>query len=170
MTGGRAGASGSADLGRVEASLERLFRLAMGRRVLSRQTELVGATVSRAGYAVLRTLDEHGPLAMKDLARRSAMDPAVAARQVGALDREGLVEQRPHERDGRVRVVQLTAAGRKVFGSIVAVRTEYLSRAMSGWAPKERQQLVEVVDRLVRDLQREPFGVEDEPGRAEERT
>ncbi|UDY37441.1 MarR family winged helix-turn-helix transcriptional regulator [Dermatobacter hominis] len=148
------------DLDEVEASLERLFRLAMGRRTLSRQTEAVGSPVSRAGYAVLRTLAS-GPLSMKELAARAAMDPAVAARQVGALEREGLVRQRADERDGRVRVVAPTEAGREAFRRIVELRTAYLADVLGDWSTTDRAGLVRVVDRLVADLQRVPFAREE---------
>ncbi len=148
------------DLAGVEASLERLFRLAMGRRLLSRQADAVGAPVSRAGYAVLRTLDGEGPLAMKELAARTSMDPAVAARQVGSLEQEGLVRQRADERDGRVRVVESTERGREVYRAVVGLRTAYLGRVLDGWTADERTELARMVDRLVNDLQRVPFGPE----------
>jgi len=150
------------DLGDVERSLERLFRLAMGRKVHSRQTERVGASVSRAGYAVLRTLDAEGSQAMGELARACSMDPAVAARQVAALERDRLVRRDGHGADGRVRVVELTPEGRDVYRRIVGMRTAFLGRVLDGWTATEREHLAEVVDRLVDDLQHVPFGTDEE--------
>lgn len=150
------------DLHTVERSLERLFRLAMGRRTLARQSDAVGAEVSRAGYAVLRTAGDEGPTPMSVLARRCAMDPAVAARQVGSLQRAGLLEITVDPSDGRVKLVELTEHGAEVLAGIVELRTAYLARVLRGWDRNERKTLVELIDRLVGDLQSVPFGEEEE--------
>jgi DNA-binding MarR family transcriptional regulator len=151
------------DLSSVERSLEQLFRLAMGRRQLARQSEAVGAEVSRAGYAVLRTLDDRGPMPMGSLARSCTMDPAVAARQVGALEQRSLVRTSPDANDGRVRVVEITDHGTEVLRRIVELRTAYLARVLRDWSAEDRATLVDVVDRLVEDLQSVPFGAEESP-------
>ena len=69
-------------MGSVERSLEQLFRLTVNRRMHQRQTEAVGADVTRAGYAILRCLDDAGELSLGDLARDCSMDPGAASRQV----------------------------------------------------------------------------------------
>ena len=145
------------ELSDVERSLERLFRLSMGRRTLSRQSVAVGASVSRAGYAVLRTLDDQSPLSMGELASRTHMDPAVAARQVGVLEEDGLVRRSAHGGDGRVRIIERTDNGADVYRRIVAMRTDFISRVLAEWSPPERRRLAEVDDRLVDDLQHQPF-------------
>jgi DNA-binding MarR family transcriptional regulator len=149
------------DLHSVERSLEQLFRLAMGRRTLARQSEVVGAEVSRAGYAVLRTLRSSGPVTMGALARSCAMDPAVAARLVGSLEKSSLVRTAGDTTDGRVRRVELTDHGADVLDRIVELRTAFLARALRKWSDEERGTLVDVVDRLVDDLQSVPFGAEE---------
>lgn len=156
---------GTADysgLSQVERSLERLFRLSMGRRVLSRQTDAVGAAVSRAGYAVLRMLHDESPLTMGALAGRCHMDPAVAARQVATLERAGLVHRGTHDGDGRRRMIEPTERGSEVYGRIVEMRTEFMSRVLTDWSATDRSRLVELVDRLVDDLQRQPFTTHEE--------
>jgi DNA-binding MarR family transcriptional regulator len=150
----------SSDLHSVERSLEQLFRLAMGRRTLARQSEAVGAEVSRAGYAVLRTLGDSGAITMGALARHCAMDPAVAARQVGSLEQKALVRTAGDANDGRVRIVELTDHGADVLSSVVELRTAFLARALRDWSDDQRGILVDVVDRLVEDLQSVPFGAE----------
>lgn len=150
------------DLPEVERSLERLFRLSMGRRMLTRQTDAVGAAVSRAGYAVLRMLDDESPLAMGDLAARCHMDPAVAARQVGTLEKTGLVRRSAHRGDGRVRLIEPTDRGVEVYHRIVEMRTEFMSRVLARWSTEDRRELVRLVDRLVDDLQHQPFASEED--------
>jgi DNA-binding MarR family transcriptional regulator len=141
---------------RAELSLERLFRFAATRTFATHQRDRIGMDVSRAGYAVLRCIDEVGEPALGRVARTCAMDPATVGRQVRQLESDGLVERSRDRRDGRVTVVRFTDAGRAVYERIVAMRTEYLADVLSGWTTRERRELVRVVDRLVADLRAVP--------------
>lgn len=141
----------------AEQALERLFRLTVSRRMYSRQSAAVGAVVTRAGYAVLRSVDQAGELTMTELARECSMDPAAAGRQVRSLTEDGLVERRSGADDARVTVVRLTPEGRDVYRRIVAVRTAHLDEVLSGWSTEDRSALTTLVDRLVDDLKAVPF-------------
>jgi len=88
-----AGASATVDAD-LERALEGLFRLGANRRFNLRQTLSVGAAVTRAGYAALRSLNDHGTLSVRRLADACAMDAATASRQLMQLVDEGLVERR----------------------------------------------------------------------------
>lgn len=141
----------------VEAATERLFRLTVNRRMYARQAAAVGAVVTRAGYALLRTLADDDALTTGELARRSHMDPGAAVRQVKALEDDGLVERSSDADDGRVTVVTLTSRGRAVVEDIVEVRTEHLQQILADWPAGDREQLAVLVDRLVDGLQSTPF-------------
>jgi DNA-binding MarR family transcriptional regulator len=141
---------------RAEQALERLFRFAATRTFASHQRDRIGIDVSRAGYAVLRCIDDVGEPALGRIARTCAMDPATVGRQVRQLEADGLVERSRDRRDGRVTVVRFTDAGWAVYGRIVEVRTEYLGEVLAGWTSRERRELVHVVDRLVADLRAVP--------------
>ena len=146
-----------ADVAAAERALERLFRLSMSRKEHTRQAAAVGAVVTRAGYAVLRSLHEGGELTMSEVARECVMDPGATARQVKALEDDGLVERRSADRDARLSVVRLTATGRKVHRRIVAVRTVYMQEVLRDWPAEDRRALGRLVDRLVDDLGAVPF-------------
>jgi len=141
----------------VEAATERLFRLTVNRKMYARQAAAVGAVVTRAGYALLRTLADDGPLTTGELARRSHMDPGATVRQVTALVDDGLVERSSDAGDARVTVVSLTDRGHRVVRDIVEVRTEHLEQILADWPPGEAAQLAVLVDRLVDGLQSTPF-------------
>lgn len=145
------------DIAAAELALERLFRLTVNRKVHTRQTAAVGADVTRAGYAVLRSLEQAGDLSLGALARECSMDPAAAGRQVRALEEDGFVERRAVDGDGRVTVVGLTEQGRDVYRRIVAVRTAHMSDVLSSWPSRDRATLARLVDRLVDDLKSVPF-------------
>jgi DNA-binding MarR family transcriptional regulator len=149
-------ARGETDVAAAERALERLFRLTSSRKLQSKQTAVVGADVTRAGYAVLRCVDVAGELSLGDVARQCSMDPAAAGRQVKNLEDDGLLERRAGADDGRVTVVRLTAVGRRVYRRIVDFRTDYMTEVLANWPAQDRADLVRLVDRLVDDLKSVP--------------
>ena len=150
-------ASIPADVVSAEHALERLFRLTANRRMQPKQTAAVGAEVSRAGYAVLRCVEEAGELTLGDVARECVMNPAAAGRQVKTLEADGLLTRTACDDDGRVSVVRLTSEGRKVYARIVEFRTSYMTAVLARWLPQDRAALAGLVDRLVDDLKHVPF-------------
>jgi DNA-binding MarR family transcriptional regulator len=148
---------GAHDTAAAEEALEHLFRLTNGRKMYARQSAAVGVLVSRAGYAILRTLDQVGPLNVGDLARACAMDPGAAVRQVKTLEEDGLVVRSSHATDARVTVVALTDSGHEVYRRIVEVRTSHLDEVLAEWSDHDRAELTRLVDRLVDDLKAVPF-------------
>ena len=144
------------DVGAVERSLEQLFRLTVNRRMHQRQTEAVGADVTRAGYAILRCLDDAGELSLGDLARECSMDPGAASRQVRQLEEAGLVDRGGTD-DGRVVALRLTNRGRDVYRRIVAIRNAHMGEVLARWTATDRAQLSQLVDRLVGDLKTTSF-------------
>ena len=145
------------DVEQAEEALERLFRLTAGRSLYRRQSEAVGVEVTRAGYGVLRTLDEAGPLGTTELAKRCAMDPGATVRQVKAMEGDGLVSRTTGTDDARVTVVALTDAGCDVYRRIVEVRTAHLAQVLADWTDADRATLARLVDRLVEGLSTVPF-------------
>ena len=139
------------DLG-LERALEGLFRLGANRRFNARQAAAVGAVVTRAGYAVLRSLSDHGTLSVRELADASAMDAATARRQLQQLVDEGLVRRNPAEDDARSIELSLSDRGRAVYERIVRYRLAYLADVLEGWSEEERAVLSGLVKRLVVDL------------------
>lgn len=141
----------------LERALEGLFRLSGNRRTDARQAAAVGATVTRAGYAVLRSLADHDTLTLGQVATACAMDAATASRQVGALVGEGLVRRATAAGDARSVELTLTDRGREVYDRIVRFRLGYLSSVVRHWPEQDRATLTALVDRLVADLRAVPY-------------
>ena len=136
----------------LERALERLFRLTGNRRFDARQSAAVGATVTRAGYALLRSLSDHGPLGLRELAAASYMDAAGASRQITQLVDAGLVDRRAATDDARAVELSLTDRGQVVYDGIVQHRLHHLANVLSSWSPQDRDVLTDLVDRLASDL------------------
>lgn len=140
----------------LERALEGLFRLGANRRFNFRQAIAVGAVVTRAGYAILRSLHDRGPLSVRGLADACAMDAATASRQLLPLVDEGLVERRAADADARQVEVRLTPHGRAIYARIVEYRLDQLTDVLEDWPETDRATLARLVERLVRDLARLP--------------
>jgi DNA-binding MarR family transcriptional regulator len=62
-------------------------------------------------FSILARLDADGPARLTQLARRLILDRTTLARELGSLERRGLVAVTPGE-DRRTRIAALTEAGR----------------------------------------------------------
>jgi DNA-binding MarR family transcriptional regulator len=151
----------------LERALEGLFRLGANRRFNLRQTTSVGAAVTRAGYAALRSLHDHGTLSIRRLADACAMDAATASRQLMPLVDEGLVERRSADGDARQAELSLTPRGREIYERIVEYRLDQLTSVLDAWPEEDRAALTALVTRLVRDLARLPRASAPSPRRAQ---
>lgn len=136
----------------LERALEGLFRLGANRRFEARQAAAVGAVVTRAGYAVLRSLCDHGTQSVRELADAAAMDAATASRQLVQLVDAGLVRRTAAAGDARSIDLSLTPRGRAVYEGIVRYRLAYLADVIAGWSKQDRAVLAGLVERLVADL------------------
>jgi DNA-binding MarR family transcriptional regulator len=150
-SGSASGAPSVEDIA-LERALEGLFRLGANRRFEARQSAVVGAVVTRAGYAVLRSLSDLGPTSQRLVAEACAMDGATASRQVMALVEEGLVQRRTAAGDGRAVELSLTDHGREVYERIVRYRLGHLADVLSDWSDDDRAVLARLVGRFADDL------------------
>jgi DNA-binding MarR family transcriptional regulator len=62
-----------------------------------------------------------GPLALRDLAKSMSVDAPAATVTVDDLEERGLVQRTPHPTNGRMKLVALTAAGKRMVARIDAV-------------------------------------------------
>ena len=152
-TGTGRSAGDAADVA-LERALEGLFRLGANRRFDARQADAVGAVITRAGYAVLRSLADNGTLTLRQVAEASAMDSATASRQTMQLVDEGLVHRASADSDARSVELSLTPRGVEVYERIVRYRLALLAHVIEDWPVDDRATLAALVERLTADLAR----------------
>ncbi|WP_246205143.1 MarR family winged helix-turn-helix transcriptional regulator [Agromyces salentinus] len=92
----------------VEVQMSVLFSKA--RLVWKEAAQQVHPDLQPAGYKLLSAIVRLGTTNAHVLADMFEMDKSVVSRQVRVLEEFGLVETRPDERDGRVRVLVATDA------------------------------------------------------------
>ena len=146
-----------AQLQSVRLGLTRLQRLLSSRRVHAGMAGAARVVLPQQAMNVLRALGDREPLPVGDLARAARMDTGAVSRQIRVLEEEGLVERRSSPQHGSIVLVEATAEGKAMAQRFERVRGAQLSRALVEWTPEERQQLGELMLRLVDDLQATPY-------------
>lgn len=104
--------------------------------------ELLPAEVTRAEFDVLCTLARgDGPMRASEVTAATMLSGASTTKNTERLVRRGLVERLPWERDGRVVLMQLTAAGEALVDSEFPRLLESDRDMLAGLSAKERVQL-----------------------------
>ncbi|MEV5753118.1 MarR family transcriptional regulator [Actinoallomurus sp. NPDC052308] len=111
-------------------------------------------TLEKLPFTTLSVLDTlaygDSPMRLTDLARTEQITQPGVTQLVTRLEREGLVERRPDPGDGRVVLVHITEAGRRICRSRHADRTGHLIPLVARLAPEERQAIAEALPALIR--------------------
>jgi DNA-binding MarR family transcriptional regulator len=103
-----------------------------------------------AAFGAMRMLDE--PRTMSEIASFLHCDNSNVTGIVDVLEEKGLATRRPSERDRRVKLIELTAAGRRVRATL----NEAVERP-----PEWLRRLSEAEQRTLRDLLERAAGSED---------
>jgi DNA-binding MarR family transcriptional regulator len=128
-------------------SLDTVLDLALARTLVLRHVDVpLGHHhgVSLSDLALLLELRDAPGEKMRraDLAQRLGVTPSGIARQVGPLERIGLVGRESNARDARLALVTLTDAGRRVADEASATAEEAATSALRAiWSDADRERL-----------------------------
>ena len=140
------------ELDAIGRAIEQLLRLSGSRKVHARRAAAAGTVISPPGFALLRRIQEAGPVSLGQLARLTDMDPAATGRQIRALEHDGLVKRGPSADDGRVTVVRVTPQGAAVRRRLEEVNGRHMEDVLDQWSKADRATLARLLSRLVDDL------------------
>ncbi|MEV4534743.1 MarR family transcriptional regulator [Asanoa sp. NPDC049518] len=133
-------------IGRIETEVALLMRFAEATR---RATPVEAhRSLDRAAYVILRHLDEAGPQNVSALAARLNLDGSTVTRQVGAMEREGLISREADPSDGRGTLVSATAAGLRRMSVVRNARAELYDEMLASWTETDRSDLATLLTRL----------------------
>src|SRR6266705_2986538 len=110
--------------------------------------------VGPAQLSALSVLVFGGPKSLGELADAEQVRPPTMSRIVGGLERAGLVKRRATEDGRRVRL-EASAKGTKILQEGRMRRVESLAKALDALSGKEQKrlgQLVELLQRVIRNL------------------
>ncbi len=142
-SGRQAPASSRAVADRLHSAAIHLLRRL---RVEDKAIGLSGPRASALSVIVFR-----GPIAMGALAEAEQVRPPTITRLVASLERAGSVRRVTDRRDGRVQLVEATAAGRRLLSKGRARRVERLTSGIAQ-LPMDDQQLLGRAAALIETL------------------
>ncbi len=146
----------------VTAAIQTLFRLEGSRRIHQQLAAAAGVSISQQGYRLLGRVVE-GATSPGQLAGMLDLDPAIVARQLRQLEEGGLLLRRRSEDDGRMTVVEATDLGYETFDRMREVIWRHMRRALATWPDEDVAELAGLLDRLVEEVQRQPYPTLDGP-------
>ncbi|MEU6927930.1 MarR family winged helix-turn-helix transcriptional regulator [Streptomyces sp. NPDC046374] len=85
-------------------------------------------------YTLLAHIDDQQGCRATDLAAHYLLDKSTVSRQVGALEKLGLVERRPDPDDHRVQVLHPTEKGTRLLASTQASRQAAYGERLKDWS------------------------------------
>jgi DNA-binding MarR family transcriptional regulator len=87
------------------------------------------------------------PLTLGELAERMTTDAPAATVAVNDLEQRGLVERRPHPGNGRVKLVSLTPAGRRVIDTLRSIN-DPAPASLAQLPPSDLAQLQRILESI----------------------
>jgi DNA-binding MarR family transcriptional regulator len=122
----------------VRAIADRLHSAAIHLlRRLRVEDKAMGLSAPRA--SALSVIVFRGPVTMSALAEAEQVRRPTITRLVDGLERRGLVRRVGHAEDGRVQLVEATAAGKRLLNKGRARRVERLARAVSRLSEEDQR-------------------------------
>lgn len=130
-----------ADLeGRIAAV--RHFNRFYTRQIRVVQDKLLSSRFSLAEANVLYEILHRDEPTATELSADLRVDPGYLSRILRRLERAGLVERRPSERDRRQSLLALTAAGRKAFGELDRLARDDVRELLAPVEPADQRRLL----------------------------
>ena len=107
-------------------------------------------TVSR--YYALHHIAADPGLSPGHLSRLMFCDKSNITRLLQGLERDGYVERRPHEQDGRAQRFYLTAAGTRLYTAVGAAHAGSIARRLASLPPESLARTIDSLSLLNRSL------------------
>jgi len=142
-------------------------------RLVTRQSGVVGdGYLGRRPFGEYRVLFEIGRegATPRDLRARLGLDSGYLARMLGALRRDGLVDEREHPADRRTKQLTLTRSGRAELKRVDKISDERAAAVLAPLDAAQRERLLRAQDEVRRLLALSLFSIElEDPGSADAR-
>jgi MarR family transcriptional regulator, lower aerobic nicotinate degradation pathway regulator len=107
-------------------------------------------------WGALNVLDAEGPITQHALGQSVGMDPSSIVAALDELEREGLVQRRPHPTDRRAHAVHVTDRGRQTLGAGRQLARQAQADLLAPLTERERRQLHDLLLKLALGSVSEP--------------
>lgn len=111
------------------------------------------AGLHRGTVLPLTVLHRIGPVRVSELADALGLDRTTVTRHLDELERRGLVDRRPDERDRRAMRISLTPKAATHLDAMRAKNRRRIKRMCSDWTPEERQSFADLLTKFAQNSQ-----------------
>lgn len=116
---------------------------------------IAGMGLGLSDFAVLEVLLHKGPQPVNTIGKKILLTSGSITTAIDRLAAKGLVRRAASLEDQRVRLVELTAEGRKLITCAFSQHREDMEKPTAALSPTERRQLMQLLKKLGRSA--EPF-------------
>ncbi|MDF2824780.1 MAG: transcriptional regulator, MarR family [Mycobacterium sp.] len=106
------------------------------------------AGLHRGTVLPLTVLHRIGPARVSELADALGLDRTTVTRHLDVLERRGLVDRRPDERDRRAMHISLTPKAATHLDAMRATNRQRIKGMCSDWTPEERQSFANLLTKF----------------------
>ncbi|KAF0221917.1 MAG: MarR family transcriptional [Geobacteraceae bacterium] len=132
----------------IEKSVGFLLAKAYQRACAIFKEEFEGHDLTPQQFGLLAFLWREDGLSQAELSARSQIDRTTMGGIVDRLEKEGLVERRPHTEDRRAYQVFLTARGKSLEDELCAVANRVLRKVTSPLTEEEHETLIRLLTKI----------------------
>jgi DNA-binding MarR family transcriptional regulator len=100
-------------------------------------------------FVLLLELWRENGLTQRELVHRLDVEQATVANTLARMERDGLIERRPHPEDGRAQSIHLTARGRALEAPATSAATGINRRLLGVLSAAEREAFLETMRRVI---------------------
>ena len=121
------------------------------------KTRLQDLEVNYTHARALHVLKCKGPQIMSGLGDDLGVTPRYVTILIDGLEQEGLVRRRPHPKDRRATLVELTEAGHQTCSKVGDGQVEAAAELLQTLSERQQEALLEAMRTLLAELQRRGF-------------
>lgn len=111
-----------------------------------------GLNIAPAQYRLLTELWQEDGLAQKDLIKRLDIEQSTIGNTLNRMVRDGLIERKPHLKDGRSQILCLTPHAKMLKDQAIKNAFRINEKALSGFTEVERQQFFLLMEKMIKAL------------------
>jgi DNA-binding MarR family transcriptional regulator len=111
-------------------------------------TAAAGISLEAGLLPLLVRVGLHGPIGVVQAAELLGRDHSTVSRQVAKLEAQGLVIRTSSPQDGRLRLAEVTPAGRRALDAIDTARRELMEAGLASWSAADRRDLERLLTKL----------------------
>jgi DNA-binding MarR family transcriptional regulator len=136
----------SRDVAAVADSVVELLR-SFG-KARARMLAAAAHDVEWSAQLVLKCVASEGPIRASEVAEYLHSDPSTVSRQVASLVRDGLLERRADQADGRASLLAVTPKAQAVLAEHDQIRLAHFADVLDGWSETDLRQFAAMLSRF----------------------